>query len=143
MAKWILPVVIGLLVGAALLAVVTQPPSNQEVQSSTSLQPTLLPSTVTALLPESEARRLGIELAHQYGLTGNPWGISVRLMTRRESMALNEAQLSDEAAKFGLDPNQLVWLIVVRGSVDLAGKVPGLGRETKFDNMFCSRQDLI
>ena len=92
------------------------------------------PDMTSPGLTRGEAVQRGLQLAHQYGLQGEPWGLSAQRMTLREAMALNEAQVSDEGGQFGRDPQKAVWLIVLRGVVNLTG-LPGLAGQTQFDNM--------
>lgn len=115
--------------------------TNSLGQPSTASRPsagaTLLPATRSPLLSEEEAVRTGIQKAKGYGLQGEAWGVTARLMTLGESAQLVGAYIPDTAAQLGLDPKRLVWFVVMRGSVDLRGKVPSLhaNEQTQFDNM--------
>lgn len=135
MNRWIVPTVIVVVI--LLIATQVAQPRTQTGQLS---MPTPISSplpTAGGLLPEASAITRGVELAKQLGLQGEPWGVGARLMTRREAAQLDGGDIPDGAGKVGIDPNQPVWVIVVRGAVDLRGSATGLrpGDRTEFDNM--------
>lgn len=141
MGKLAMPVAIVLVVGVALFLLMglllrANRSELSTVASHSSAGATLTPPRAP-LLTEGEALRVGMQKAREYGLQGEAWGVEARLMTLRESAQLVGAYIPDTAAQLGLDPNRSVWFIVIRGSVDLRGKVPGLrvNEQTQFDNM--------
>jgi hypothetical protein len=88
------------------------------------------------LLPEAEAIRLGVQEAKQFGLQGEPTAVSTRLMTLGEFVRLNGGEILAGGPQLGLDPKMQVWVVAMRGSVDLRGKVPGTPMNSRYDNIF-------
>jgi hypothetical protein len=84
-------------------------------------------------LNQSDAVEKAIILARQYGLQKTrPDSFAVQQMTLNEWNYLVGIESGPDAAKFGLDPNQRVWVIAMKGDVVMAG--PGSTGE-KFDNI--------
>ncbi len=124
MRRWLFAVVFSGFAIAVALGLLLDPP----VMSASAAQPTPL--------SEPDAVAAGIREAQRLGLQGTPTSIAARQMTLGEFAHLIDAEIPPSAAKVGLDPAMPVWVVAMRGSVDLRGRVPGTSQRWSYDNVY-------
>ncbi len=106
------------------------------------------PSTVgsAAAAPALPLDRAGainraVAEAHALGLQGAPSKVTAKRMTQGEYDALTGFEAGPAAAEYGLDPNQAVWVVAIKGRVEWAGpgrasrKCPTCTASDTFDNV--------
>lgn len=133
MRKWLLTIIAGLTVAGALFFIFANSLAPQRFLNSP-----VAALTAQPVVSEAEAIRKGVELARQYGLQGETWGVAARQMTLVEAVRLTggdmRLDLADAAAKAGRHPSMPVWVVVVRGKV--AWNQPGPTGSRIYDNIF-------
>lgn len=87
-------------------------------------------------IQQSTAVARAIDIAHSLGLQeANPNKLAAKLMTLGDYDNLTGFKAGTEATSFGLDPDQQVWVVTIKGAVEWSGPGrKGTGTD-KFDNI--------
>lgn len=91
---------------------------------------------------EATAVQKAIDIAHSYGLKrdtrdiqSTPGAFAIKQTTLAEWFDIIDFQPGSDAAKVGLDPNQPVWIVTIKGDVDWVGPGKRGGSADQFDNI--------
>jgi hypothetical protein len=118
---------IAVLIAAVLIiALAINQATSQRIEATTPPPP----------IQEEAAVERAIAIAQSRGLQeDDPTRLAAKLMTLREYHALTDSGSEPGAAKFGLDPDQQVWVVTIRGPVDWSGPGRTRDEQDKFDNI--------
>ena len=85
---------------------------------------------------EQAAVESALDMARMRGLQETPAPrFAVKQMTLAEYNKLSDVRAGPDAAKFGLDPAQQVWVVTIKGQVQWSGPGQTGGDADKFDNI--------
>lgn len=85
---------------------------------------------------EQAAVERALDMARLRGLQETPAPrFAVKQMTLAEYSRLGDFKVGPDAAKFGLEPDQQVWVVTIKGQVEWSGPGRTGGDADRFDNI--------